>query len=178
MDLDDENILECDKSMYFRTGGARIAHRAAREVELSLVDLPAFLCPGLVRICRSQPLSFQRRKLHSSPEQTISHSSSLFLSSSGTIRPPRILASNGRLPPQCAGCGALSQTVDADEPGFFNLKRRSVKEYLAGKPDEGQSSEDAILEKALKKAAETNPKLLDQLGFGTPGSTTSKQIFQ
>lgn len=169
-----ETILECDKAMYFRTRGARIAHRAAGEVELSLVDLPAFLCPGLVRICRSQPLSFQRQKLHSSPEQTNSHSSSRFLSSSRAIKPLRVLASNGRLPPQCAGCGALSQTADANEPGFFDLKRRSVKEYLTGKADEGRSSEDAILEEALKKTAETNPKLLDRLGFRTPGSTTSK----
>jgi len=49
-----------------------------------------------------------------------------------------------------------------------------VKEYLTGKADEGRSSEDAILEEALKKTAETNPKLLDRLGFRTPGSTTSK----
>lgn len=78
-----------------------------------------------------------------------------------------------KLPPQCSGCGALSQVVDKDEAGYYNLKRRSVNEYLRGGSAPRKSEEDAIVEKSLQAAADLDPGILAQLGFldgkGQPG---------
>ncbi|KAL5612159.1 hypothetical protein BROUX41_000297 [Berkeleyomyces rouxiae] len=34
------------------------------------------------------------------------------------------------LPPACTGCGAFTQTKDAQHPGYFDTKRKSVRRYL------------------------------------------------
>lgn len=35
-----------------------------------------------------------------------------------------------KLPSQCRGCGALSQTTAPNQPGYFDLNRKAVKKYL------------------------------------------------
>ncbi|KAK5661489.1 hypothetical protein OQA88_11393 [Cercophora sp. LCS_1] len=34
------------------------------------------------------------------------------------------------LPAQCSGCGALSQTTVPGQPGYFNLNRKAIREFL------------------------------------------------
>jgi genetic interactor of prohibitins 3, mitochondrial len=67
------------------------------------------------------------------------------------------------LPVQCAGCGALSQTAVAGQPGYFSLDRRAVKAYLGlVREEHRQSSEDAVLQDALL----TRGDLLERFGLG------------
>lgn len=60
-----------------------------------------------------------------------------------------------RLPLQCTGCGAFTQTTDAAQAGFFNLERRAVQEYLGfiepktPTVDEAVEEEDRVVEEAL-----------------------------
>ncbi|KAI9741265.1 MAG: hypothetical protein M1834_002981 [Cirrosporium novae-zelandiae] len=35
------------------------------------------------------------------------------------------------LPRSCPGCGAITQWIDKDEPGFYDLNRKSVRTYVA-----------------------------------------------
>lgn len=46
---------------------------------------------------------------------------------------PEILADV--FPICCPGCGAFSQTVEPDEPGYYNLERKQTRKLLASKRD-------------------------------------------
>jgi hypothetical protein len=141
--------------------GVRIARRATCQIGVPVVDLPLFLCPSFIGITRAPR---HRQLLYSTSAQTrLSSSSSLHLPHAAKLQ--NSAASIGRLPPQCAGCGALSQAIDEDSPGYYNLKRRSVNEYLKGGSVTRKSEEDAIIEKSLRAAAENAPGVLSQLGF-------------
>ena len=155
--------------MSFRIGGARLVTRAIKQAETPLVDLPLFLCPALLGVRRSPTSSFafQRRKLQTTPEQSAT------LASEFPRTPDQIKIAGGSLPLQCAGCGALSQTVDKDEPGYYNLKRKTVKEYITGISDQAPETEiqneDILIQKSLENAASTiDPKLLRQLAYSMP----------
>jgi genetic interactor of prohibitins 3, mitochondrial len=137
----------------------RIAQRAVRKIELPVADLPAFLCPGILSIrprpTRStsikQPRPFQqvsqRRLLSTAPSTDIES------------RQPSLSLPLERLPQQCPGCGALSQFVDVDEPGFYTLTRKNVREYLGVESAPNVSVEDAIVKAALKNAGTTAENL-------------------
>jgi hypothetical protein len=73
-----------------------------------------------------------------------------------------------RLPQQCAGCGALSQTVAKEAPGFYTPTRKSIRQYLEGTSSSTKSTEDIIVKAALENAAsiETGIQLDD---FSAPG---------
>jgi hypothetical protein len=55
--------------------------------------------------------------------------------------------------------------VDKDEAGYYNVKRKSVDEYLRGDPSPKKLEEDSIVESSLKAAADLDPGILAQLGF-------------
>jgi hypothetical protein len=58
-----------------------------------------------------------------------------------------------RLPQQCPGCGALSQTADKDSPGFYTPTRKSIRKYLEeGSHSSRKSAEDEIVKAALENA--------------------------
>ncbi|KAH8590281.1 hypothetical protein B0O99DRAFT_635154 [Bisporella sp. PMI_857] len=144
--------------MSFRRGGAGLVARAIRQVETPSVSLPVFLCPALVATSflspTNSPYKFsQRRKVHTIPKQTDSSRTNFLGNSYSTENP------GARLPPQCSGCGALSQTVDKKEPGFYNLRRRGVREYVEGKSADVESHEDRIIQEALENTANINPEI-------------------
>ncbi|KAL7624369.1 hypothetical protein AAE478_005933 [Parahypoxylon ruwenzoriense] len=65
----------------------------------------------------------------------------------GTTQPHPIR----KLPRQCRGCGALSQTSQPNQPGYFDLGRKAVQTYLGAAQTRAHSrSEDQIYEDALK----------------------------
>jgi hypothetical protein len=145
-------------------GSARLAYRAVKQVEqISYVDLPAFLCPALLRVpCAHWPLQ-QRRTLHTAQEQTTIpklEPTSEPLPVPKSAAAAREAISLAKLSPQCPGCGALTQTTEKDSPGYFNLKRKTVKDFLEVKTEGTQQKrEDAIIEQSLKLAAEFDPEL-------------------
>jgi hypothetical protein len=76
------------------------------------------------------------------------------------------------LPQQCAGCGALSQTVDKEAPGFYTPTRKSIRQYLGGSSSPKKSEEDEIVKAALENAgsAQTGMSLAH---FRTPSKNTN-----
>jgi genetic interactor of prohibitins 3, mitochondrial len=141
--------------------GVRIARRTRCHINVAVADLPMFLCPAWIGIIRRQ---HQRQQLYSTSAQThltASRPSQV----PHAIKPPNQASLPNRLPPQCAGCGALSQTIDKYSAGYYNLKRRSVNEYLKGEATPRRSEEDAIVEKSLQAAADVAPGVLSELGI-------------
>lgn len=141
--------------------GVRIAQRVTRRVGVPVVDLPLFLCPSFIGITRG---ARHRRLPYSTSAQTLlSTSSSLHLPHAAKAENPA--PSIAKLPPQCAGCGAVSQVIDEDSPGYYNVRRRAVNEYLKGGTVTKKAEEDEIIERSLRAAAENAPGVLSQLGF-------------
>lgn len=57
-----------------------------------------------------------------------------------------------RLPSQCPGCGAFSQTTNADQPGFFDLGRQSTMAYLGlAEKTPRVREEDKVVQEALRR---------------------------
>jgi len=121
------------------------------------IDIPVFLCPALLKPgynFRKKPLRIQEAPFKSSPrlQTRLLHSKS----------PPTCYEARSdpvgnfmQLPQQCTGCGALSQTLDSQEPGFYSLGRRSVKAFLTGASEPTiakNSSEYELIEASLQKA--------------------------
>ncbi|KAK4667174.1 hypothetical protein QC763_306860 [Podospora pseudopauciseta] len=61
------------------------------------------------------------------------------------------VAAKKKLPPQCHGCGALSQTAVPDEAGYYDMSRKSIRQYLGldktTKPDKLEQND--IIKDAL-----------------------------
>lgn len=55
----------------------------------------------------------------------------------------------------CPGCGALAQTIEQNEAGYYSLNRHAVKSYLRhviGEPGRPRTAEDDVFEAAVNKA--------------------------
>ncbi|TVY85238.1 Mitochondrial genetic interactor of prohibitins [Lachnellula suecica] len=131
------------------TRSARLAQRLTRQSHIPIADLPAFLCPGILRVAHLQTSKSSPQRPFHSQSQRFTDSTVLDTPETQTNVAPR----QKHLPSQCAGCGALSQTSIQDEAGFYTLTRKSVKEYLASAAPQ-ESAEDAIVKAALKNAGE------------------------
>lgn len=129
----------------------RIARRAVRQIGTVVAEIPAFLCPGIPRTA-CQPVrcldKSQRRFSPALQRRNITSVARDDPRPATTSRVPYL----ERLPQQCAGCGALSQTVDSEGPGFYTLTRKSVKSFVGGTSSAGLRKEDEILKAALENA--------------------------
>lgn len=74
-----------------------------------------------------------------------------------------------KLPVQCSGCGALSQTAASDQPGYFDLERKAVQQYLGIEPPKVKKvvtraprEEDMVYQAVLERLG---PAELEKLGF-------------
>ncbi|KAH7040458.1 uncharacterized protein B0I36DRAFT_426902 [Microdochium trichocladiopsis] len=60
------------------------------------------------------------------------------------------------LPKQCTGCGALSQTVLSNQPGYYSLDRKAVRRHVGLEnlkvQEPANTAEDAILQNVIDKA--------------------------
>lgn len=201
--LYDENQVDI---MSFRTECMRLARRTARQIDIPTVDLPAFLCPGIVAFTRaSRPTKsirhqHQRQQHTSSQEPGPLHSEELHpsLQKKRSNRQSNVLISRpltstlspvlaSKLPQQCSGCGALSQTVNSHEPGFYSLTRRSVKSYfqddsLVVPSKTERSREEAIVADHLKaleaseNATQQNVDIIRELSVAI-GQKSGMRIF-
>ncbi|KAK0732619.1 hypothetical protein B0T21DRAFT_369317 [Apiosordaria backusii] len=131
----------------------------------STSELPLYLCPAfrslstvanaprsrpsIPHLHQNAPCQFrQLRRLHEQPD-TIEHTED----APDTIVPLNE-APKKTLPPQCTGCGALSQTAVPDEPGYYDLSRKSVRQYLRLEETEGvvrpsKAQQEDIVKQAL-----------------------------
>lgn len=70
------------------------------------------------------------------------------------------------LPRSCPGCGAFTQIVSPDQPGFYSTNRRSVKAFVAshGQASKlGLAAESEMFDRTLTTA---DPDILSQMGLG------------
>jgi hypothetical protein len=153
------------------SGSLRLAGRVLRRVEIPVADLPVFLCPGILRFPSLPTVRTQERQPHRFQVSQQRHITSV--TSIATTDSPKILAPLlEKLPQQCPGCGALSQTADQVAPGFYTPTRRSIRKYL----EEGSSSrrfaENEIVKAALENAASIEPGM-SVGGFSIPSKQTS-----
>ncbi|KAI1471919.1 uncharacterized protein F4812DRAFT_416018 [Daldinia caldariorum] len=121
------------------------------------VELPLFLCPSINPAYYSQRVGavasasrvrpsrwrVQHRCLHM---QADAPAEGAPLSEDGPqkIRPVQ------KLPSQCRGCGAFSQTTFPDQPGYFDLSRKAVQNYLNPQLVNRARREDQVYEEVLK----------------------------
>ena len=130
----------------------RLAQRVIKQVGIPVADIPTFLCPGILRSACLPPVRFgpKNQRPFSSASQR-RHTSSITPNSRGPLPKNRLLSLN-TLPQQCAGCGALSQTVDREGPGFYTLTRKSVRNFVERITGPKLSAEDEVVKAALENA--------------------------
>ncbi|RFU34214.1 hypothetical protein B7463_g2133, partial [Scytalidium lignicola] len=150
--------------------GTRIAHRTARCLD-PVAELPTFLCPGLLRYIprlHQRPRYQLLRNKPGFPGASFHTSVSKRESTHNVSTSAKVVA----LPEQCAGCGALSQTVYKDEPGYYSLSRKSVKEFLGLSLESKISKEDELIQKRLENV---DKELAQSLGFDRPVVQTAQR---
>ncbi|KAI4869070.1 hypothetical protein F4820DRAFT_407904 [Hypoxylon rubiginosum] len=122
------------------------------------VELPLFLCPSINLASRSQRLGAVASSSRIQPSQWGVQRRCLHVEADVPTEP--ILSPSSttpqsypiqRLPKQCRGCGALSQTSFPNQPGYFDLSRKAVRNYLHPQTADRSRHEDKIYEDALKQ---------------------------
>lgn len=131
--------------------------------------IPLFLCPSLASCAnirhdlRRRLWRPRRHQLHVDCAATRSHS----------YPTPLQLSS---LPRTCPGCGAFTQTVSPEQPGFYGTNRKSVKAFIGcngQRLSKGYNGESNLFERVLEAA---DASLLSQMGLegGGENSKTSQ----
>lgn len=128
---------------------ARVASKLVQRIGTPVAELPVFLCPGLVRATFFNPLQCSHNsslKPLASQRLITSHA---ITSTKNPVADPNYALR--RLPQQCVGCGALSQTVDETGAGYFTPGRNTVRRYLEATSGQHESAEDELVKEALKR---------------------------
>ena len=123
-------------------------------------SIPLFLCPSLASVGRWR-LRPRRQQLHLDAASTSLHR---------FPTPSQLLD----LPRSCPGCGAYTQTISPEQPGFYGNNRKSVKAFIGRKgqcPGEGDHGESEIFECVIGAA---DASLLSHMGLQGEGETITK----
>jgi hypothetical protein len=72
------------------------------------------------------------------------------------------------LPVCCPGCGAFSQTVEADEPGYYNTSRKQTRKLLAASKNTPELDNNDVVEVHQSNATEDSepPRPIQGKTFG------------
>ncbi|KAI0804958.1 hypothetical protein GGR55DRAFT_308751 [Xylaria sp. FL0064] len=132
------------------------------------LELPIYLCPSVRALSyyllrpgaralsrlRCAPWTATRRRcLHMQANSSTAVAPRLDSSAAAatTVATTRSVPTR-TLPRQCTGCGALSQTADPNQPGYFSLRRNAVRRYLGMDGSSGYlRHEDQIYADALRQ---------------------------
>ncbi|KDN65978.1 hypothetical protein CSUB01_00644 [Colletotrichum sublineola] len=128
----------------------------------ALGEVPVYLCPSLGASAQHSfaPAVEAHRKLPYRQQRCV-HIEAITMpeappSSPTTETTQKI--STKKLPLQCSGCGALTQTTDAGQAGYYDLSRKSVKEFLTlASEDDAKKQvreEDKVVKEVLQKIGE------------------------
>lgn len=162
--------------------------------------LPLFLCPAAARssatlsqsgASRVAALSAQRRPLLSLNQRCRLHTEAKEADqakenneteqTNHATEPSQDVAPKPspvrKLPAQCHGCGALSQTAVPNEPGYYDLNRKAVKTYLGLLKEEprGRRRQDDIVQASLRSLSQEK---LKELGVDPASFTSSTEAPQ
>ena len=141
------------------------ATRLANAVKVSKTLIPEFLCPTLASSIRSSH-SGRRRNVRIQKRQF--HVETVVAPTCDLPTPSQLL----ELPKSCPGCGAFTQIVSPDQPGFYSTNRKSVKAFIARHGQvlgKGQAGESETFHRVLGSA---NPALLSRLGLASANPPT------
>lgn len=133
----------------------------AEHSSLAPSSLPLYLCPAAARACSAlspaassrptttktpkgrYPILQHARKTHDEATQSVSENAT---TDSDPVH---------KLPVQCYGCGALSQTLVPDQPGYYDLNRKAVRIYTGLLKEEPRARpEDDIVQTSLRSLGE------------------------
>ncbi|KAF4471458.1 hypothetical protein FALBO_1628 [Fusarium albosuccineum] len=173
-----------------RALSARWLNRALSIGETSASSVvPLFLCPAIgasTRYIRSPRVPPSSRTTIRS--RRFNHTQATVNDAPETIfeQPPEFIPATPqrRLPLNCTGCGAFSQTSDSQQLGYFNPDSKRVKKWLNPKlyePQHAASEEDGVVDEVLKtmdqaqlEALGLKPSLL-VTGAETEGAVAPKE---
>ena len=130
-----------------RAPAARWLNRAFRIGDVvPASSIPLFLCPA----ARVTAAAANRQPVHRLEScKRFNHTETAPTTSTTTSEPA---TPNRSLPVTCSGCGAFSQTNDAHEQGYFDLKSKRVRNWIQPKVHElrqDEMSEDTLVGEAL-----------------------------
>lgn len=128
--------------------------------------VPLFLCPSLGSCAN---ISHDLGRLLSRPRRHHLHVNGTATPSHGFATPLQLLS----LPRSCPGCGAFSQIVSPEQPGFYGTNRKSVKAFIGRdgqRPSKGYG-ESKIFEHVLEAA---DASLLSQMGLQEGGGENNQ----
>jgi hypothetical protein len=149
--------------------------RALRISEASpATAVPLFLCPAV-----SRPGNIVHRRIPPVPIRQVraNHTDAVIPEAAPSAAAPTetpapvvqdAAAPARRIPLTCSGCGAFTQTSDADQLGYYDLNARRVKAWLhpkkptAKEPSAQEAEEDRIVRESLKLL---DPSQLEALGM-------------
>ncbi|KAI1095465.1 hypothetical protein F5B19DRAFT_441721 [Rostrohypoxylon terebratum] len=126
------------------------------------LELPLFLYPSIYRALPRQRFSavalsqaraskwrIQRRCLHAQAAAEDHPTPNHDVQNIAPVQSQPVVR---QLPRQCRGCGAISQTTDPEIPGYFDLSRKTVANYLRPRTIDLSRQDDIVYERALDKS--------------------------
>lgn len=132
--------------------------------------IPLFLCPSLASHTN---ISHGLGRPRSRPSRHQLHVNTTGTPSCGFPTPSQL----SNLPRSCPGCGAFTQVVRPEQPGFYGTNRKSMKAFIGRNrqcPGEGYDGESKLFEQVL---GATDASLLSQMGLqGGRENNTKGQI--
>lgn len=119
-------------------------------------NLPLYLCPAAAKPCstlsrasssRANATTTPRPRLVDLQQTRGLHAEAAESQQDACAEPIPVR----KLPGQCHGCGALSQTAVPDQPGYYDLKRKAVRLFLGILKEEPRHRpEDDIVQASLR----------------------------
>lgn len=128
---------------------------------------PLFVCP-LLASCTN--ISHDLGRPRSRPRGHLLHIDATATSSDTFPTTSQLL----NLPQSCPGCGAFTQTVSPEQPGFYSTNRKSVKTFIGRNGQctgKGYDRESKVFERTL---GDTDASLLGQMGLQGRGENNTK----
>ena len=142
----------------------KAAVRYLNKPSLQRWTIPVFLCSYL----QSAKVSTALHTSRVTSSRCTSQRRSLHLRNGSSIKedvvPP--LAVVQKLPVNCPGCGAYTQTLSPQEAGYYSQTRKRLRKFLASQQDSGakawQEEEETVYSRTISG---TNASLLEELGL-------------
>ena len=120
--------------------------------------VPLFICPVLAAYSSWTPRP--RRQVHSIQKRH-QHVETAAATTYDLPTPQQLLD----LPRSCPGCGAFTQAVSPDQPGFYSTNRKSVKAFIARHEENLKPRKSEESEAFDRVVGNANTALLSHLGL-------------